>query len=76
MTFQNISSSMVDFCDVASVLPEARLIKASRIFVAVQKLIDLEKSRILSWIFDCHRSRARNRIKKRLLVNRLAQFSV
>ena len=37
MTFQNISSSVVDFRDVASVLPEARLIKASRIFVAVQK---------------------------------------
>ena len=61
-------SSMADFRDV--VLPAVRLIKASRIFVAVEKLIDHEKSRSLSWLFDCHRSRARN-IKEELwlLVN-------
>ena len=51
---------MADFRDVVSVLPAARLIKASRIFMAVQKLTDHEKSRSLSWPFDCHRSRARN----------------
>ena len=37
VTFQNIFSSMADFGDVVSVLPAARLIKASRIFVAEQK---------------------------------------
>ena len=38
VTFQNVfSSSMADFRDVVSVLPAARLIKASRIFVALQK---------------------------------------
>ena len=37
MTFQNIFSPMADFGDVVSVLPAARLIKASRIFVAEQK---------------------------------------
>ena len=37
MTFQNIFSSMADFRDVVSVLLAARLIKASKIFVAVQK---------------------------------------
>ena len=37
MTFQNIFSSMADFGDIVSVLPAARLIKASRIFVAEQK---------------------------------------
>ena len=37
VTFQNIFSSMADFRDVVSVLPAARLIKASRIFVALQK---------------------------------------
>ena len=37
MTFQNIFSSMADFGDVVSVLPAARPIKASRIFVAEQK---------------------------------------
>ena len=37
VTFQNIFSSMADFRDVASVLPAARLIKASRIFEALQK---------------------------------------
>ena len=37
VTFQNIFSSMADFRDVVSVLLAARLIKASRIFVAVQK---------------------------------------
>ena len=35
VTFQIIFSSMADFRDVVSVLPAARLIKASRIFVAV-----------------------------------------
>ena len=59
MTFRNIFSSMADFRDAVSVLPAARLIKASRIFVAVQKP-NREKSRSLSWLFDCHRSRARN----------------
>ena len=56
-------SSMADFRDVVSVLPAARLIKASRIFVALQKLIDREKSRSRSWRFYCYRSGARN-IKK------------
>ena len=37
MTFQNIFSSMAYFRDVVSVLPAARLIKASRIFEALQK---------------------------------------
>ena len=37
VTFQNIFSSMADFRDVVSVLPAARLIKASRIFEALQK---------------------------------------
>ena len=37
VTFQNSFSSMADFPDVASVLPAARLIKESRIFVAVQE---------------------------------------
>ena len=37
VTFQNSFSSMADFPDVASVLPAARLIKESKIFVAVQK---------------------------------------
>ena len=70
VTFQNIFSSMADFRDVVSVamLPAARLIKASRIFWLWKKLMDREKSRSLSWLFDCHRSRARN-IKKRLIVS-------
>ena len=41
VTFQNIFSLMADFRDVVSVLPAAtaaRLIKASRIFVALQKV--------------------------------------
>ena len=54
---------MADFRDVVSVLPAARLIKASRIFVALQKLIDREKSGSRSWRFHCYRSQARN-IKK------------
>ena len=37
VTFQNIFFSMAYFGDVVSVLPAARLIKASRIFVAEQK---------------------------------------
>ena len=37
MTLQNIFSSMANFRDVVSVLPAARLIKAIRIFVALQK---------------------------------------
>ena len=37
VTFQNMFSSMADFRDVVSVLPAARLIKASRSFVALQK---------------------------------------
>ena len=37
MTFQNIFSSLSGFGDVVSVLPAAQLIKASQIFVAVQK---------------------------------------
>ena len=37
VTFQNIFSSLSGFGDVVSVLPAARLIKASQIFVAVQK---------------------------------------
>ena len=42
----------------------ARLLKASRIFVAEKKkLFDREKSRSLSLIINCHRSRTRN-IKK------------
>ena len=37
VTFQNFFSSMADFRDVVLVLPAARLTKASRIFVALQK---------------------------------------
>ena len=37
VTFQNTFSSMANFRDVVSVLPAAQLIKASRIFVALQK---------------------------------------
>ena len=37
VTLQNIFSSVADFRDVVSVLPAARLIKASRIFEALQK---------------------------------------
>ena len=37
VTLQNIFSSVADFRDVVSVLPAARLIKAIRIFVALQK---------------------------------------
>ena len=68
VTFQNIFSSMTDFGDEVSVLPAARLIKASRIFVAEQKLIEREKSRTLSWLFDGHRLEQAT-LKKRLLVN-------
>ena len=54
-----------------------------RIFVEslwlCEKLIDREKSRSLSWLFDCHRNQARN-IKTRLFVSWLtpkrAEFSV
>ena len=64
MTFQNIFSSMADFRDTLSVLLAAQLIKASKykIFVAVQKA-NRPWEISLSWLFDCHRSRARN-IKK------------
>ena len=37
VTLQNIFFSVADFRDVVSVLPAARLIKASRIFEALQK---------------------------------------
>ena len=37
VTLQNVFSSGADFRDVVSVLPAARLIKASRIFEALQK---------------------------------------
>ena len=37
VTLQNIFSSVADFRDVVSVLPAARLVKASRIIVALQK---------------------------------------
>ena len=63
VTLQNIFSSVADFRDVVSVLPAARLIKASRIFVALQKANrpwEIKKSFL---DFDCHRSRFRN-IKK------------
>ena len=50
VTFQTIFSSMADFRDVVLVLPVARLIKASRIFLAEHKA-----NRSLSWVFDCHR---------------------
>ena len=51
----------------------ARLIKASRIFVAVlKKLTDIEKSKSHSWLFDCHPSRARNIKKAAAFVNWLA----
>ena len=64
VTFQNIFSLIADFRDVVSVLPAARLLNPSRIFVAdKKKLIDRGKSRSLSLLFDCHRSQARN-IKK------------
>ena len=52
---------MDDFLDVVSMLPAARLIRASRIFVAEHKANrrwDIRESFLL--FFDCHRSRARN----------------
>ena len=63
MTLQNISR--VDFCDVVSVLPCSPTNKGKQnIFDAVRKkLIDREKSRSPSWLFDCHRCWARNIIK-------------
>ena len=63
MTLQNISRA--DFCDVVSVLPCSPTNKGKQnIFDAVRKkLIDREKSRSPSWLFDCHRCWARN-IKK------------
>ena len=63
MTLQNISR--VDFCDVVSVLPCSPTNKGKQnIFDAVRKkLIDREKSRSPSWLFDGHRCWARN-IKK------------
>ena len=60
VTFQIIFSSIADFRDVVSVLLAARLIKASRIFVAEHKANrpwDIKESFLA---FDCHRSRARN----------------
>ena len=59
VTFQNSFSSMADFPDVASVLPAARLIKVESLWLC-KKLIDREKPMSLTWLFDCHRSRARN----------------
>ena len=72
MTLQNISRA--DFCDVVSVLPCSPTNKGKQnIFDAVRKkLIDREKSRSPSWLFDCHRCWARATFKKRLLVNWLA----
>ena len=60
VTFQNSFSSMADFPDVASVLLAARLIKASRIFVAVQKANRPWEIKESFLAFDCHHSRARN----------------
>ena len=51
--------SMADFRDVVSVLPAARLIRQVESLLLKKKLIDREKSRSLSWLSDCHRSRAR-----------------
>ena len=50
---------MADFRDVVSVLPAARLIRQVESLLLKKKLIDREKSRSLSWLSDCHRSRAR-----------------
>ena len=63
MTLQNISRA--DFCDVVSVLPCRKANNGKQyIFDAVRKkLIDREKSRSPSWLFDCHRCWASN-IKK------------
>ena len=64
MTFQNIFS-LISFLHFRDVWCAARLIKANRIFVTARKrLIDSENSRGLSWLFDFHRSLARD-IKKR-----------
>jgi len=46
--------------DVVSVLQAARLIKQVESLLLKKKLIDCEKSKSLSWLSDCHRSRARN----------------
>ena len=53
VTLQNIFSSVADFRDVVSVLPAARLIKASRIFVALQKANRpsvIKKSFLVFWL--------------------------
>ena len=53
VTFQNIFSSMADFRDVVSVLPAARLIKASRIFEAEKKANrpwELKESFLAFWL--------------------------
>ena len=73
MTLQNISRA--DFCDVVSVLPRSPTNNGKQnIFDAVRKkLIDREKSRSPSWLFDCHRSRERN-IKKTKKINCLCIF--
>ena len=62
MTFRNIFSSTSDFRDVVSVLPAARLIKVTEVesLWLCKRLTDRKKSRSLPWLFDCHRSRARN----------------
>ena len=60
MTFRNIFSSMAVFRDAVSVLPAAWLIKASRIFVAVQKANRPWEIKESFLAFDCHHSRARN----------------
>ena len=52
---------MADFRDVVSALPGARLIKAiSESLWLNKKVIDRDKSRSLSWLFNCHHSQVRN----------------
>ena len=53
VTLQNIFSSVADFRHVVSVLPAARLIKASRIIVALQKAnrpSEIKKSSLVFWL--------------------------
>ena len=52
VTFQNIFSSMADFRYVVSVLPAARLIKASRIFEALQKANSTVKNQGVVWLLS------------------------
>ena len=70
MTFQNIFSSMADFRDEVSVLPAARLIKASRIF-EVEKKANRRTQGVFS-SFLIVTVVEHGTLKKRLIVNWLA----